>query len=90
MFDAARLVLQSGDRFHVKFSVPADSAVKLCTIPADGSVWLSREEAVTHFLHSEGLKEFYRVEEIELEEPKGADVRLAGLCTKENGLGQRA
>ena len=71
VFDAARLVLQSGDRFHVKFSVPAESPVKLCTIPADGSVWLGREEAVTHFLHSDGLKEFYRVEEIELEEPKG-------------------
>lgn len=64
-------MLQSGDRYHVKFSVPATSAVKLCTIPADGSVWLSREEAVAHFLHSEGIKEFYRVENIELEEPKG-------------------
>ena len=71
VFDAARLVLQSGDRYHVKFSVPATSNVKLCTIPADGSVWLSREEAVAHFLHSDGIKEFYRVEDIELEEPKG-------------------
>ncbi|OAI57265.1 hypothetical protein AYO49_02445 [Verrucomicrobiaceae bacterium SCGC AG-212-N21] len=81
VFDAARLVLQSGDRFHVKFSVPADAAVKLCTIPADGSVWLNREEAVGHFLHSEGLKEFYRVEEIELEEPKGVfnSIAVCGL-----------
>jgi hypothetical protein len=81
VFDAARLVLQSGDRFHVKFSVPADSAVKLCTIPADGSVWLGREEAVAHFLHSDGLKEFYRVEEIELEEPKGVfnSIAVCGL-----------
>jgi hypothetical protein len=79
VFDAARLVLQSGDRFHVKFSLPADSPVKLCTIPADGSVWLGREEAVAHFLHSEGLKEFYRVEEIELEEPKGV-FNSIGVC----------
>lgn len=77
VFDAARLVLQSGDRFHVKFSIPPDSAVKLCTIPADGSVWLGREEAVSHFLHSEGIKDFYRVEEIELEEPKGVFTNIA-------------
>jgi hypothetical protein len=77
VFDAARLVLQSGDRFHVKFTVPADSAVKLCTIPADGSVWLGREEAVSHFLHSDGIKEFYRVEETELEEPKGVFTSIA-------------
>lgn len=77
MFDAARLVLQSGDRFHVKFTVPADSPVKLCTIPADGSVWLGREEAVSHFLNSEGIKEFYRVEDIELEEPKGVFTSIA-------------
>jgi hypothetical protein len=77
VFDAARLVLQSGDRFHVKFTVPADSPVKLCTIPADGSVWLGREEAVSHFLHSEGIKEFYRVEETELEEPKGVFTSIA-------------
>jgi hypothetical protein len=70
-------VLQSGDRFHVKFTVPADSQVKLCTIPADGSVWLGREEAVSHFLHSEGIKEFYRVEETELEEPKGVFTSIA-------------
>jgi hypothetical protein len=77
VFDAARLVLQSGDRFHVKFTVPADSQVKLCTIPADGSVWLGREEAVAHFLHSDGIKEFYRVEETELEEPKGIFTSIA-------------
>jgi hypothetical protein len=77
VFDAARLVLQSGDRFHVKFTVPADSQAKLCTIPADGSVWLGREEAVSHFLHSDGIKEFYRVEETELEEPKGVFTSIA-------------
>lgn len=77
VFDAARLVLQSGDRFHVKFSVPADSTVKLCTIPADGSVWLGREEAVSHFINSAGIREFYRVEDIELEEPKGVFTSIA-------------
>ncbi|TLD71950.1 hypothetical protein FEM03_04290 [Phragmitibacter flavus] len=81
VFDAARLVLSSGDRFHVKFSLPKDSEAKLYAIPADGSLWLSREEAIEHFLNSEGIKEFYRVEQVQLEAPKGnfASVAICGL-----------
>jgi hypothetical protein len=81
VFDAARLVLSSGDRFHVKFSLPKESEAKLYAIPADGSLWLSREEAIEHFLNSEGIKEFYRVEEVQLEAPKGnfTSVAICGL-----------
>jgi hypothetical protein len=31
---------------------------------ADSSLWLGKEEALSHFLHSEALKEFYRTEEV--------------------------
>lgn len=81
VFDAARLVLASGDRFHVKFTLPSDSALKFHVIPADGSVWMSKEEAISNFLHGEGLNEFYRVEEVELEEPKGnfTSVAVCGM-----------
>lgn len=81
VFDAARLVLASGDRFHVRFTLPADSPLKLCVVPANGSVWMSREEAVSNFLHSEGLNEFYREETVELEEPKGnfTSVAVCGM-----------
>ena len=81
VFDAARLVLASGDRFHVKFTLPADSALKFNAIPADGSVWMSKEEAISNFLQGEGLNEFYRVEEVELEEPKGnfTSVAVCGM-----------
>lgn len=81
VFDAARLVLSGGDRYHVKFSFPTDSTAKLYAIPADGSLWLSHEEALTHFLNSDSLNEFYRTEEVELEEPKGnfTSIAVCGL-----------
>lgn len=79
VFDAARLVLASGDRFHLKFALPVDSPQKLYAIVADSSLWLSKEEALSHFLHSEALKEFYRTEEVELEEPKGNFTSI-GIC----------
>ena len=40
-----------------------------CT--ADGSLWLSREEAVRHVLNSPAIDQFYRKESITLEAPKG-------------------
>lgn len=79
VFDAARLVLASGDRFHLKFSLPPEDPQKLYAIVADSSLWLSKEEALSHFLHSEALKEFYRTEEVELEEPKG-NFTSVGIC----------
>jgi len=37
----------------------------------DGSLWLSRDEAVAHVLRSPVLKQYYTAEEIEVEPPKG-------------------
>ena len=71
VFDAARLVLASGDRFHVKFKLAPDASAKLYAVPTDGSLWLSREDALSHVLHGEAISNFYRVDEIELEAPKG-------------------
>lgn len=79
VFDAARLVLASGDRFHLKFSLPPDDSQKLYAIVADSSLWLSKEEAISQFLNSDALKEFYRTEEVELEEPKG-NFTSVGVC----------
>ncbi len=81
VFDAAKLVLASGDRFHVKFTVDKNGPQKLYSIPANGSLWLSREEALSQFMHSDGMNEFYRMEQTELEEPKGnfTSVAVCGL-----------
>lgn len=48
----------------------------------DGSVWLSREEAIAHVLNTpELIKEFYEVEEVTTEAPKGnfAVIAVCGM-----------
>lgn len=81
MFDASRLVLAGGDRFMVRFRCAEERATGFYHVPADGSLFLSRDEALAHVLHSAALNEFYRVEEIELEAPKGefASVAVCGM-----------
>ncbi|OYW76603.1 MAG: hypothetical protein B7Z37_07945 [Verrucomicrobia bacterium 12-59-8] len=81
MFDAARLVLAGGDRFMVRFRCAEERATGFYHVPADGSLFLSRDEALAHVLRSAALDEFYRVEEIVLEAPKGefASVAVCGM-----------
>ena len=81
VFDAARLVLASGDRFHVRFKMAPDASTKLFAVPTDGSLWLSREEALTHVIHGDALNDFYKVDEVELEVPKGnfTSVAVCGM-----------
>lgn len=81
MFDAARLVLAGGDRFMVRFRCAEERPTGFYHVPADGSLFLSRDEALAHVLRSAALDEFYRVEEIELEAPKGefASVAVCGM-----------
>ena len=71
VFDAAKLVLSSGDRFDVVFTRDAEGAPKFTTIPADGSVWITREEAMAHLMQSDVLSQFYRAEEIEARGAQG-------------------
>lgn len=79
VFDAAKLVLASGDRFRVGFALAAETNAKFSVIPSNSSVWISREEAMSHLIHSEVLQQYYRQEEIELEEPKGNFTSIA-IC----------
>jgi hypothetical protein len=81
VFDAARLVLASGDRFHVRFKMAPDAGAKLYAVPTDGSLWLSKEEALTHVIHGDAISTFYKVDEVELEVPKGnfTSVAVCGM-----------
>ena len=80
VFEAARLVLASGERFQVSFAREGATAQKLIVVPADGSIWITRDEAMAHVLQSEAvLSQFYRREEVELEEPKGNFTSIA-IC----------
>ncbi len=75
MVEVAKMVLASADRYRVTFrakSSKTDKAIRMVRCKIDGSVWLSREEAVAHFLNTPDLlKEFYQVEEVKTEAPKG-------------------
>lgn len=78
MFDASRLVLAEGDRFHARYICAPERASGLFATH-DGGLFLSRDEALQHVLRSQALESFYKAEEIELEEPKG-DFKSIGVC----------
>lgn len=81
LFDIARAILSGGERFGVRFLCDPARAQPLYRITADGSLFLTREEAIRHILSSPALHTWYRVEAIELEEPKGhfPSVSVCGL-----------
>lgn len=79
MFDASRLVLADGDRFVARYRCAEERPAGLFNVPADGGLFLSRDEALTHVLRSAALDEFYRAEEIELEAPKG-EFQSVAVC----------
>lgn len=79
MFDASRVALESGDRFRLRIACAAERPAPLIQAPEDGSLFLTREEALLHILHSKVLEAYYKPEEIELEEPKG-EFRSVAVC----------
>ncbi len=79
MFDASRLVLAGGDRFHVRFLCAENRPTPLFQSTVDGGLYLSRDEAITQVLNGPALDSYYRSEEIELEAPKG-DFKSVAIC----------
>lgn len=71
LFDVSRLVLAGGERFGVRFLCDEKRVQPMYRVPADGALFLTRDEALQHVLRGPVLESFYRIEEIELEEPKG-------------------
>lgn len=79
IFDVARMVMGSRDRYEVIFrphkakqgETPPVEPATLFACPADGSVWLSQEEAVSHASKTRILRDYYDVEEVTTEAPKG-------------------
>ena len=50
---------------------PARGPEELFQCVADGSLWISRDEAIRHLLNSPALTKYYRTETVTLEAPKG-------------------
>lgn len=70
LFELARLVVNLSDRYSVALKAESEESPKLFRVKADGSLWTSRREAVSHLL-SKHLEKFYQRSSITTEAPKG-------------------
>lgn len=75
--DLAKMVANARERYQIRLK-STESGPLLYQCVEDGSVWLTREEAVSNFLNSKKqLKKYYITEEVELEAPKGNFTKIA-------------
>lgn len=78
--DLAKMILSGRDRYQVCFETTGEeSALYQCK--DDGSVWLTREEAIKHLLSSDLLSRYYEVEEVDVGAPAGnfSSIAVCGL-----------
>ena len=68
--DLAKMIVGSQDRYQIRFR-SEKGGPSLFQCRADGSLWLSRDEVISHFLHSHCVKKYYVAEEVALDPPKG-------------------
>ena len=76
--DLAKALLRGRDRYEVIFEVSPD-AKPLYQCPSDSSLWMTRDEAVSHLLRGDNLKAFYEVEEVETGAPAG-NFSVVAVC----------
>ena len=69
VFDLAKVLLQSRDRFRVIYE---SSDRKFYRCREDQSLWLSRDEALRHLWKSDWLTKYYEEVKVEGEAPKGS------------------
>ncbi|MEZ5329887.1 MAG: hypothetical protein R3F19_32980 [Verrucomicrobiales bacterium] len=81
VFDLAKLVLSARERYTVEFvrTKDAPESTRFFQCKLDNSLWLSKEDALRHAMNSEGLAEYYTVEEVETEGPKG-NFSVVAVC----------
>lgn len=58
VFDLAKLVLGARERFNVTFRSKEENTLYRCK--KDGSLWLTKEEALRHFWRADWRKDFYQ------------------------------
>ena len=74
VFDLAKVLLQSRDRFRVIYE---SSGAKFFRCREDQSLWLSRDEALRHLWKSDWLSKFYEEVKVEGDAPKGSFSAIA-------------
>jgi len=77
--DLAKMVLEARERYRIRFT--ATEPVRLSQCLADGSLWLSREEAISHLLSGPALEHYYTAENIQVDPPAGnfAVIAVCGM-----------
>lgn len=99
--EVAQMVLAASDRYRIIFRAKTDphnstkkkneqgnqkGKFQMVRCKTDGSLWLSRDEAVGHFLNTpELLEKFYEVEEVASEAPKG-NFSVIAICGLSNTI----
>lgn len=82
VFDLAKVLLQSRDRFRATFEAKEQ---KLFRCREDQSIWLTRVEALRHLWRGDWLKKYYDEVKVEGEVPKGSFSAVA-RCGLSNQL----
>lgn len=70
LFEIAKVLLAARDRYQAHFSAKEPAGPMFACLK-DGSLWLSREEAMAHLWNAEWLGEYYAEEQVEIDPPKG-------------------
>jgi hypothetical protein len=76
VFEASKLLLGHGGRYRIRLSVEEDKP-SLWRVPADGSVWRTRDEAISHVFSSPVIGKYYRAVEVAREAPRGSFTSVA-------------
>jgi len=84
VFDLAKMVLKSRERYNLKFTTEKGSDKQLFSCQQDGSVWMTREEALNHATKSPWIDNYYEKIEVEGDAPSGNYTSIArcGLSGK--------
>ena len=83
VFDLAKVVMSARERFNVGFKSTGD--VRLFRSKKDGAVWLTKAEALAHFLRSDWKKDYYHEIVVDAEAPKG-NFQSVAVCGMSNEI----
>ena len=84
LFDIARILLRNPASFTVDLTSAPKPPEGPFHVAADGSVWMSQENAARHILRTR-LEDFYRCETVDVEPPKGNFASI-GVCGMSGAL----
>lgn len=80
LLDLARVVVAKRDRFDLVFMKQEKGPTMYHSVKEDGSCWLSEEEVRAYLPRAPWFSEFYSVDEVQVEPPKGTFTGIA-VCS---------